>query len=159
MIGDARATQRYHYGELNLGQLCRERFGDDVYLIGFGTHSGTVAAASDWDEPMEIKTLRPALADSYERLCHATGHAGFLLPLGQGADPEVRHGLSKTRLGRAIGVIYRPETERASHYSEAQLPRQFDEYIWVDHSSAVTTLDSRELKGMPDTCLPIRPLI
>lgn len=150
-IGDARATERYHYGELNIGQLCRERFGDDVYLIGFGTHSGTVAAASDWDEPMEIKTLRPALADSYERLCHATGHAGFLLPLGQGADPEVRHGLSKTRLGRAIGVIYRPETERASHYSEAQLPRQFDEYIWVDHSSAVTTLDSRELKGMPDT--------
>ena len=149
-IGDARSTERTHYGELNIGQLCRERFGDDVYLIGLGTNSGTVAAASDWNEPMEIKTLRPALAESYERLFHQTGQAGFLLPLGRSGDPEVYHGLSKTRLGRAIGVIYRPETERASHYSEAQLPRQFDEYIWVDHSHAITTLDSRELEGMPD---------
>ena len=112
-------------------QLCRERFGDEVYIIGFGTNSGTVAAASDWDAPMEIKTLRPVLAESYERLCHKTGLAGFLLPLGQGGDSQVCQGLSKQRLQRAIGVIYRPDTERASHYFEAELPRQFDEYIWI----------------------------
>lgn len=150
-IGDARATEMSRRGELNIGQLCRERFGDAAYLIGFGTDSGTVAAASNWGAPMEIKALRPALPESYERLCHETGHTGFLLPLGQAGDPEVRHGLSKPRLERAIGVIYRPDTERASHYFEAELPRQFDEYIWIDRSRAVTTLDSRELEGMPDT--------
>lgn len=100
---------------------------------------------------MEIKTLKQVLTESYEHLCHATGHAGFLLPLGRGGDPEVRQGLMKSRLARAIGVIYRPETERVSHYYAAQLPRQFDEYIWVDHSGAVTRLDSNELEGMPDT--------
>lgn len=150
-IGDARATERARYGELNIGQLCRERFGDEVYIIGFGTNSGTVAAASDWDAPMEIKTLRPVLAESYERLCHKTGLAGFLLPLGQGGDSQVCQGLSKQRLQRAIGVIYRPDTERASHYFEAELPRQFDEYIWIERSCAIITLESRELEGMPDT--------
>ena len=150
-IGDARATEMSRGGQLNIGQLCRQQFGNAAYLIGFGTNSGTVAAASDWDAPMEIKTLRPALYGSYERLCHETGLAGFLLPLGQAADPEVRQGLLKPRLERAVGVIYRPDTERASHYFEAELPRQFDEYIWVDHSRAVTALDSRELTGMPDT--------
>lgn len=150
-IGDARATSMSRRGEINIGQLCRERFGDAAYLIGFGTNTGTVAAASDWGAPMQVKTLRPALPGSCERLCHETGLAGFLLPLGQAGDPEVRQGLSKPRLQRAIGVIYRPDTERASHYFEAELARQFDEYIWVDHSRAVTTLDSRELAGMPDT--------
>lgn len=150
-IGDARATDRLQRGELNIGQLCRERFADAAYLIGLGTNSGTVAAASDWGAPMEIKTLKQVLTESYEHLCHATGHAGFLLPLGRGGDSEVRHGLMKSRLARAIGVIYRPETERVSHYYATQLPRQFDEYIWVDHSRAVTRLDSNELEGMPDT--------
>lgn len=150
-LGDARATDRAHYGELNVGQLCRERFGDAAYLIGFGTNSGTVAAASDWDAPMEIKTLLPALPKSYERLCHDTGLPGFLLPLGQAADSEVGSGLLKPRLERAVGVIYRPETELASHYFKAELARQFDEYIWVDQSRAVTVLDTRQLEGMPDT--------
>ena len=150
-IGDARATERARYDELNMGQLCRERFGDGVYLIGFGTNSGTVAAASDWDAPMEIKTLRPVLAQSYEQLCHKTGLAGFLLPLGHNADSQVHEGLSKQRLQRAIGVIYRPETERGSHYFETQLPRQFDEYIWIEHSQAITKLASQKFEGLPDT--------
>ncbi|HTN34127.1 MAG TPA: erythromycin esterase family protein [Marinobacter sp.] len=150
-LGDSRATEMSRRGELNVGHLCRQWFGDAAYLIGFGTNTGTVAAAADWDAPMEIKTLRPVLPESYEWLCHETGLAGFLLSLGQGADSEVRCSLSTPRLQRAIGVIYRPDTERASHYFETELPRQFDEYIWIDHSHAVTTLDSRELKGMPDT--------
>lgn len=150
-IGDARATDRTVHGELNIGQLCRQRLGETVYSIGFGTNTGTVAAASDWGAPMEIKTLRPVLPESYEYLCHMTGHTGFLLPLRSNLNAEVRQGLLQPRLGRAIGVIYRPETERASHYYEATLPRQFDEYVWIDRSRAVTTLDSRELEGMPDT--------
>ncbi|MFP4462824.1 MAG: protein-L-isoaspartate(D-aspartate) O-methyltransferase [Guyparkeria sp.] len=150
-VGDARATDMSRRGEFNIGQLCRARFGEAVYAIGFGTDTGTVAAASNWDEPMEVKTLRPALPDSYERLCHETGRAGFLLPLGRGADARVREGLAEPRLERAVGVIYRPETERASHYFHAELPTQFDEYIWVDRSRAVTPLDSRALAGAADT--------
>ena len=150
-VGDARATDMSRRGEFNIGQLCRARFGDAVYSIGFGTDTGTVAAAANWDEPMEMKNLRPALPESYERLCHETGRAGFLLPMGEAGDAEVRRGLAEERLERAVGVIYRPETERVSHYFHAALPRQFDEYIWVDRSRAVTPLDSRALEGAADT--------
>lgn len=143
-LGDARATESFSRGELNLGQLIREKYADAAYLIGFGTDHGTVAAASEWDAPMEIKTLRPALFESYEGLFHDTGLSGFLLPLGQAGDEEVSRGLSKPRIERAVGVIYRPETERASHYFEAELPRQFDEYIWIDRSRAVTTAFNQE---------------
>jgi len=150
-VGDARATDMSRRGEFNIGQLCRARLGKTVYSIGFGTDSGTVAAASNWDDPVEFKELRPSLPESYEHLCHQTGWAGFLLPLGATGDAEVRRGLAEQRLERAVGVIYRPETERVSHYFRAELPRQFDEYIWVDRSRAVTPLDSRALEGAPDT--------
>jgi protein-L-isoaspartate(D-aspartate) O-methyltransferase len=150
-VGNAEATEMAARGEHNLGQLCRKAFGAQAYLVGFGTHSGTVAAASKWDGPMEIKTVRPALPKSYEQLCHATGLARFMLSL-RGRDylcgPT---GLGKERLERAIGVIYRPETERASHYFQASLPRQFDEYIWFDNTHAVTPLETAMIKGLPDT--------
>jgi erythromycin esterase-like protein len=101
---------------------------------------------------MEIKNVRPSLADSYERLCHATGHARFMLGLrGRGDDLCGAAGLGRERLERAIGVIYRPETEMASHYFRANLPQQFDEYVWFDDTSAVTPLDTAEVKGLPDT--------
>jgi protein-L-isoaspartate(D-aspartate) O-methyltransferase len=135
-LGDASATAMARRGELNLGQLVRERFGDDAYAIGFGTDRGTVAAATDWDGPMEIKDVRPSHPDSYERLCHASGIASFMLPTGGGLREE----LLDPRLERAIGVIYRPETELLSHYFEAILPDQFDEWIWFDESSAVHAL-------------------
>ena len=149
-IGDASATEMSARGEHNIGQLCRQQFGHDCYAIGFGTDHGTVAAASDWDGDMEVKRVRPALPDSYERLCHEAGVARFLLPLRDGEQLHVR-GLMKPRLERAIGVIYRPESERASHYFEAALPHQFDEYIWFDETRAVTPFRADELKGMPDT--------
>jgi len=131
--------------------LCRHEFGEDAYLVGFGTNSGTVAAASDWDGPMEIKKVQPALAKSYERLCHATGQARFTLGLRNRSDLTGAQGLGKPQLERAIGVIYRPESERASHYFQAVLPRQFDEYIWFDDTRAVTPFDTTELAGLPDT--------
>ncbi|WP_405221790.1 protein-L-isoaspartate(D-aspartate) O-methyltransferase [Lentisalinibacter sediminis] len=150
-IGDADATEMSARGETNIGRLCREAFGEDVYSIGFGTHGGTVAAASDWDGPMEVKIVRPSLADSYERLMHDTGVGRFLLDLSDDGETELREALSRPRLERAIGVIYRPEAERMSHYFEAVLPRQFDEYVWFDRSRAVTPLATDELEDMPDT--------
>ena len=131
--------------------MCRQQFGDTAYLVGFGTNSGTVAAASDWDGPMEIKTVQPALPNSYERLAHATGHGHFMLGLRNRVGLTGAEGLGKPHLERAIGVIYRPETERASHYFQAILPRQFDEYIWFDDTRAVTPFDTAELAGLPDT--------
>jgi protein-L-isoaspartate(D-aspartate) O-methyltransferase len=150
-IGDAAATEMSARGEHNIGQLCRQAFGDDSYRIGFGTDHGTVAAASDWDGPMEVKTVRPSHAQSYERIFHLTEQPGLILPLRHNQNLEVMGELAQRRLERAIGVIYRPDTELASHYFEAELPRQFDEYIWIDRSSAVAPLTTAELQGVPDT--------
>ena len=150
-VGDAAATEMSLRGEFNIGQLCRKEFGDQAYSIGFGTNSGTVAAASNWDEPMEVKTIRPGLENSYEKLCHDTGLSGFMLGLRDRLPAELEQALSVPRLERAIGVIYRPETELASHYFQAVLTGQFDEYIWFDETTAVTPLETRELEGLPDT--------
>ncbi len=150
-VGDATATEMSARGEWNLGQLCRQEFrAGDVHVVGFGTHHGTVACASYWGGPLEQKAVRPARDDSYERICHDTGTARFLLPLAPAAG-ELAAGLATPRLQRAIGVIYRPETERASHYFHAVLPDQFDDYVWFDDTEAVVPLTTRELAGVPDT--------
>lgn len=150
-IGDARATQMSARGELNIGQLARQKFGDKVYNIGFGTDHGTVAAASDWDGAMEIKQVQHARPDSYERLFHDAPADNLLLPLRYPLDDEVRKKLLPERLERAIGVIYRPQTERQSHYFYASLPAQFDEYIWFDESRAVEALSKEREEGALDT--------
>ena len=149
-VGNAAATEMFSRGEYNVGHLCRKHFGKQAYAIGFGTHRGTVAAASNWDGPMEIKTVVPAIPESYEHICHETGMRSFLLNLSQSELNETR-GLHRPRLERAIGVIYRPETELASHYFQAILPEQFDEYVWFDETSAVTPLATRALEDLPDT--------
>jgi protein-L-isoaspartate(D-aspartate) O-methyltransferase len=150
-VGDSKATEMSLRGEYNIGHLCRQEFSHAAYLIGFGTNSGTVAAASNWDEPMEIKTVRPALPNSYERLCHETGVPHFLLPLRSPIATDLNAQLMKPRLERAIGVIYRPETELQSHYFQAVLPQQFDEYIWFDETKAVAPLKTEEIEGLPET--------
>jgi erythromycin esterase-like protein len=139
-IGDAAATEMGEIrGEINIGQLCRERFADAAVLIGFGTDRGTVAAASDWDGPLEIKEVRPVHRDSYERLCRDSGVSQFLVDLREDS-PELRGALLYPRLERAIGVIYRPEAELTRHYFEACLPRQFDACLWFEETRAVTPL-------------------
>jgi protein-L-isoaspartate(D-aspartate) O-methyltransferase len=150
-IGDARHTEMGSVrDELNIGQLCRERFGEAAALIGFGTHAGTVAAATDWDGEMEVKRVRPSRNDSYERLCHDAGVPRFLLDLRR--DEALRRRLLEPRLERFIGVIYRPETELMSHYADASLPQQFDAFVWFDESSAVTPLGPEHAgEGLPDT--------
>ena len=150
-IGDARATDMgQHRGELNIGQLCRERFGDEAALIGFGTHTGTVAAASDWDGVMEVKRVRPSLPGSYEACSHEAGLPRFLLDL-RGADAALRDALAEPRLQRYIGVIYRPDTERWSHHAEASLPDQYDAWVWFDETESVTPLGEDPQTGEEET--------
>ena len=141
-LGDARATEMGSQGEHNVGQLVRQTYGDRAYLIGFGTNHGTVAAASTWGGPMEVKNVQPSLPGSYERACHDSRVPRFMLPLRPGDGDEVRAALLEPRLERAIGVIYRPENERQSHYFQATLPEQFDEYIGFDQTRAVTPLSA-----------------
>ena len=138
-LGDARATETAASGELNVGQLVRERHSGDCRLIGFTTYTGTVTAASDWEGPAERKWVRPALADSVEELLHEVGEKGFMLRFGAASGSA--DALCSARLERAIGVIYRPETERQSHYFGARVADQFDAVIHIDETRAVEPLE------------------
>lgn len=137
-IGDARATEVSEQGEINIGQLVREYHDKDTYLIGFSTYHGTVTAASDWDEPAECKQVNPGLEGSYEELFHNIKYENFLLNLRN--HKMLENYLHIPRLQRAIGVIYRPETERASHYYFTRLPYQFDSIIHFDRTTAIQPL-------------------
>lgn len=152
-IGDARYTDMGAIREeLNIGQLCRQRFGNESALIGFGTHAGLVAAASEWDGDVEFKRVRPSHRDSYERLCHEAAMPRFLLDLDAKRNSAVRNRLIEPRLERFIGVIYRPDTELLSHYAEASLPQQFDAFVWFDETTAVTPLGPEHARpGAPET--------
>jgi erythromycin esterase-like protein len=138
-LGDARATQMGDAGELNLGQLVRQRYSREAVLIGFTTYHGTVTAASTWGGPAEHKRVREALPDSYEALLHDLGLPRFWLILGN--DDDALRELRQPRLERAIGVIYLPETERTSHYFEARLTDQFDAVLHFDETRAVEPLE------------------
>ncbi len=149
-IGDARFTDMGRVrGELNLGELCRARFGEAAALIGFGTHAGTVVAASDWDGPMEVKDVLPSREDSVEHQFHMAGVPRAVLHLDVAG--ELRRRLRTPRLERFIGVIYRPETELQSHYAEVELPGQFDAYVWFDRTTALTPLPAVQRPGVPET--------
>jgi erythromycin esterase-like protein len=151
-VGNAAATEMGQVrDEINIGQLTRERFGEAAVLVGFGTDRGEVAAATDWGGRMEIKKVRPAHADSYEALFRQSGVPALFLDIAAHRDRELGEALAKPRLERAIGVIYRPETEMISHYFEARLPAQFDRYIWFEETSAVTPLGPDLPSGLPDT--------
>ena len=142
-VGDARATQMGAFGEWTLGQLVRERHrAADGFAVGFTTDHGTVIAASDWDGPAQRKRVRPARDDSYEHVFHRCGIGNFLLPL-RGTSAAI-DALRDGRLERAIGVIYLPETERASHYFDASLPRQFDAVVHWDETRALEPLEPLE---------------
>jgi erythromycin esterase-like protein len=138
-LGDARATEMEQAGELNVGQLVRERYGQDAVLIGFSTYSGRVTAATEWGGPAERKRVRPALPESYEALFHELELGHFLVVLRDGGAAIAS--LRQPRLERAIGVIYRPETERLSHYFSARLPEQFDAVLHFDQTRAVEPLE------------------
>jgi protein-L-isoaspartate(D-aspartate) O-methyltransferase len=143
-VGDAAATEMGARGEHNIGHLCRKRFGPAMFNVGFGTHHGVVAAASDWDEPMERMRVRPSHPESYERLFHDAGVPAALVHLREPVRDALRDELTEPRLERAIGVVYRPDTELESHYFQAVLPAQFDEYVWFDATDAVAALTAAE---------------
>ncbi|KZF21411.1 hypothetical protein L228DRAFT_249225 [Xylona heveae TC161] len=151
-VGDARHTgMGMSRGELNIGQLCREQFGPDrVQIIGCGTHTGTVAASHEWDEPMQVMRVRPSMDGSYERIMHDANVPRCLLDLRRDRlDPKLHQALMQPQLERFIGVIYRPDTERWSHYSKAILPLQLDAYVWFDTTRAVEPFE---------TVQPVEPL-
>lgn len=154
-IGDARATDAAVRGQLNLGQLAREQAADprEVFLLGFTTHTGSVAAADDWDAPVRRKQVLPSREDSIERLLHDSGVSQFVLPL-RDAPAELRSALLEPRRERAIGVIYRPDTELWSHYFAASLAMQFDAVVHVDRTHALRPLEAEhpwEHEAEPET--------
>ena len=138
-LGDARATEMGRRGEWNVGQLARQKYGRDAMLVGFTTDHGTVTAASDWGGEAERKNVIPALTGSVENLFHASGIGRFLLLMEEGSHAAAA--LQAPLLERAIGVIYRPETERQSHYFHARVSRQFDAVIHIDETRAVEPLE------------------
>jgi protein-L-isoaspartate(D-aspartate) O-methyltransferase len=152
-IGDARATDMsIMRDEINLGQRCRERFGDEAALIGFGTGSGKVAAATDWDGGMEVKQIRPGMENSFEKLFHDAGIERHLIDFQR--NPDLKKRLSIPMLERFIGVIYRPETERASHYVNAAIARQFDAFVWFDRTTPVSPLGREGGQRNPSDTYP-----
>lgn len=142
-VGDARATEVWAEGQHTLGQLVRQRYGEASRLIGFSTYGGTVTAASEWGGLAERKAVRPALNGSIEELLHETGQTSFLVSAL--ISPEAADPLSAVRLGRAIGVIYRPETERQSHYFHVRPADQFDAMIHIDRTRALEPLEPTSL--------------
>src|SRR5215204_4847780 len=148
-IGNAAATAMGWQGEFNIGELSRTAWGDGAVLIGFGTDRGTVAAASDWDEPMEVKTVRPVRPDSHERVFLDAGVPHALVDWRDPRRGDLRAELAQARLERAIGVVYRPDTELYSHYFEAVLSDQFDALVWFEQTKAVTPLPAGHGRGMP----------
>ena len=143
-IGNALATEMYARGEINIGHLCKEHFGSKSYHIGFGTHTGTVAAARNWGESMEKINVNESVENSYENLCHKTNVPNFTLRLREeNSEKKLRDLLSTPKFQRAIGVVYKPETELMSHYFKAVLPSQFDEYIWFNKTKAITPLKTK----------------
>lgn len=149
-VGDARSTELGRAGELNVGQLARTTWGDECFLVGFTTHHGRVSAATEWGGPVERKSVRPALPGSFEDVLHQMPVGDFMVRLGAHA-PEPLRG---TLLERAIGVIYRPETERASHWFHAHMATQFDAVVHIDETSAVHPLEPSphwEIGELPET--------
>lgn len=150
-VGNAAATAMGWRGEFNIGELCRMAHGDDAVLIGFGTDTGTVAAADDWDGMMRIKTVRPARPGSYEHAFRRTGLVRTLTDWHRSDRHDLINMLRRPLLERAIGVVYRPETELLSHYFEAVLAEQFDAWVWFEQTTAVTPLGAERPHGAPET--------
>lgn len=152
-IGNAAATSMGWGGEFNIGELCRTAFGRDAVLIGMATDRGEVAAADNWDEPMQLKQVRPSREDSWEQLFLRAGHPASLTQWRDDDRRELREALATPRLERAIGVIYRPQTERQSHYFQAILAEQFDALVWFEQTRAVQPIGPQQIDAerVPDT--------
>ena len=150
-IGNAAATAMGWQGEFNIGELARNGSGNDAILIGFGTDRGRVAAADAWDHPMRIMNVRPAREDSYEALFRATHLPRSLTDWRQAGRNDLREALTGPKLERAIGVIYRPDTEYMSHYFRAVMADQFDAYVWFEETDAITPLGAPGAQALPET--------
>ena len=147
-IGDARATGMGDMGEINLGQLAREAWGERAVLIGFGTDRGTVTAAAEWDGPPETMDVTPSLPESWGGLMREVTPDRFHLDL-RALPEDLRDALSDRRIERFIGVVYLPETELFSHYIETALAQEYDGYVWIGETRAVEPLTMAEMQALP----------
>jgi erythromycin esterase len=152
-VGDARATDQSRHGEVTLGELARERYGrENVVLVGFGSHHGTVVAAPRWGEPMELMGVPQARRGSLESVLHeeAPPQALFVFP-----PPPERPALLADEIGhRAIGVVYRPDRDRWANYVPTVLGDRYDAFLWFDETHGVRPLhtlkvDRREPETYP----------
>jgi len=150
-VGNASATAMGWQGEFNIGELVRNAYGGDAVLIGFGTDRGTVAAASDWGAEMQVMQVRPAREDSWEGMFRKTGLARSLTDWRGRKQGELADALSHALLERAIGVVYRPQSELSSHYFESVLGDQYDAWVWFEETRAVTPLGPERPHGAPET--------
>lgn len=150
-VGNAAATAMGWRGEFNIGELARKAYGEEAVLLGFGTDRGTVAAASDWGAEMQVKQLRPARGDSWEAAFRGIGMMRCLVDWRGSADADLREALAESLLERAVGVVYRPETEFLSHYFQSVLGEQFDAFVWFEQTRAVTPLGRERPHGAPET--------
>jgi erythromycin esterase-like protein len=140
-IGDARATDMADAGMVNIGQLARERYGaDQVVLVGFGTHRGTVVAGDAWGAPMGLKALPPARPDSLEDVLHATAPPEALFVFPRGDRPDL---LTDELDHRAVGVVYQPDRERWGNYVRTVLGERYDAFFWFDETRGVRPLHTR----------------
>lgn len=150
-VGDASATSLGTKGRESLGELCREAFGREAYLVGLLTDRGTVAAASRWGGPVQIEQLEPSRGDAWEHFLTLTGVERALFPIWQRAPASTREHLADPRPERTLGVVHRPQGERENPYILASLSRQFDEVVWIEETEAITPLATRETEGEPGT--------
>jgi erythromycin esterase-like protein len=153
-VDNAPGTELGQRGDINIGQLVCDAYGTDALLVGFSTSHGTVTAASDWDEPAECVNVNLPFPGSYEEAFHHVKYKKFMLNLRESS--RAIDLLMEPRLQRAIGVVYRPMTERQSHYFRACLPAQFDFMIHIDSTTAVQPLETvpRWHRGEMDETYP-----
>ena len=136
-VGDARATDMARVGMVNVGQLARERWGDEVAIVGFSSYAGSVIAGAEWGAPMRSIPVPEGREGSWEALLHAAGAEDKILFTEQMDDVQ---GALEPRGHRAIGVVYNPEHERYGNYVPSVLPYRYDAVIHIDRSTALHPL-------------------
>jgi erythromycin esterase len=148
-IGDARATDMA-VGMVNTGQLAREGYGDDdVVLVGFGSHRGSVIAGRAWGAPMERMSVPAAQAGSWEGVFREARGADALL-----LTEDLSEAARARRGHRAIGVVYDPREERYGNYVSTDLPRRYDAFIYLDETVALHPLHVEPREEDPPATYP-----
>lgn len=150
-VGDARATDMVDAGMVNVGQLVRERHGDEVVLVGIGSHHGDVIAGDEWGAPMQQMSVPPARASSWEDILHRAGRDDMLLLSDELADNA---STIAPRGHRAIGVVYHPGREQFSNYVPTVLPKRYDAFLFIDETTSLHPMHLQPQETAPPETYP-----